>query len=451
MTHQGAQRTRRWFVLGATISVTGAAAGALAACGGATPTAQQQPAQDLKGTTVEYWNMWEPTHPEEVARQKVLDNFNRHNQLGITVQTATSAGQTAANMDKVVSALAAGTPPDLTNTFQFNNSLFFAKGGTVDVDAELKGNPEWTKIKPAIYPTIVKGLSWKGKLFAVPSHSSTILMYYNKAALDRAGLPAPPKTWTWDTFMDYGRKASALPDLTAYDCNWSYRKTGMLCLNNGVKFINDDGTRLQFDSPEMLQTLEWQLGLVKAGLMRPHDGRNGGYAELIPQNKVVFQNGVPARVPLYRRDNVPFGTCYYPLGPRNMSKTNFSHGVMYGFSVFKNKDPKRVQAALQAALWGARPESGAIFARDGGVSPSYRNILESADFQAEWRKDTETWPFFEALPNMLPYLTFPTFPTAEPLIDAQLRDIWAGKVSVRDGLVEAQRIGQQHLDEANRM
>ncbi len=85
------------------------------------------------------------------------------------------------------------------------------------------------------------------------------------------------------------------------------------------------------------------------------------------------------------------------------------------------------------------------------MSPAYRSIVEAPDFQAQWKKDAETWPFFESLANMLPYLNFPTFPNAEPVIDAQFNAIWAGKLSVKDGLAEAQRLGQQFLDEAHRL
>src|SRR5262249_10531132 len=89
--------------------------------------------------------------------------------------------------------------------------------------------------------------------------------------------------------------------------------------------------------PPVAQAVEWQLAFLKSGLMRPHDGsKSGGYKELIPEGQVVFQLAVPQRVlPVYRKQGAEFGTGFYPLGPGNTARTNVSHGVMYGFTVFK--------------------------------------------------------------------------------------------------------------------
>jgi ABC-type glycerol-3-phosphate transport system substrate-binding protein len=197
--------------------------------------------------------------------------------------------------------------------------------------------------------------------------------------------------------------------------------------------------------------VEWLLGYMKSGLMRPHDGSGGGgYSEKLPQGGVVFQNGVAARIPLYRQQGTEFGTCFYPLGPRNTTKLNYTQGSPYAFSVFKSADGRRVRAALLAALWAARPESGMTFAAIGGVTTSYKSIVESAAFQETFRKDALSWPFHEALPGSLPWPSFPTFEQAQTAANTQLKAIWSGTTSVADGLKEAERLGQQVLDEALR-
>jgi multiple sugar transport system substrate-binding protein len=438
----------------------GAAAGLLAAACGAGGQGGQPavPAADLKGTTVEYLSMAQPTHPEEAARLKVLETFSQQNTLGIKVTTATSAGGQAgaregqvsgASMAQVIAALAAGTPPDMVNTMNFNMAELFARGGTVDVDTELKGDAEWKKVRPAIFPHIVNGLSWRGKLFAVPTHSSFFLMYYNGELLKRAGLAVPPRTWTWNTFEEYARKVSQPPDVWAYDDGWAYARIGMMFINNGAKFTSPDGTKFLLTSPEVRETLEFQQRLVRANIMRPHDGsRTGGYKELLQEGKMAFQHAVPARVPVFRRDKLDFGTIFYPLGPKNTSRTNYSHGTTYGYTVFKNKDPKKQVAALHAALQAAKPESGLLFARDAGTPPSYRSVVESAAFQAEMKKDAESWPFYEVLPNFIPYPAFATFSEARAAVDEEFGKIWAGQSSLNAGLDEAQRRAQQLLDEA---
>jgi multiple sugar transport system substrate-binding protein len=402
---------------------------------------------DLKGVTLEHWVQNALTHPEGMAKEKVMQNFTAQNTAGISV---TSSGNN--NLEKVTAALTAGTPPDLVDGFHFNMSALFRQGATVDVDEGLKSNADWKKSRASLYPEIANGFTWKGKLFAVPLYSSYFSMYYQPEFLKRAGLTAPPpKSWTWEQFLDYGRKAARPPDITAYDDQWSYSRTGMLVLNNGHRMMSADGTKFSYNSPEALEALEYQMSLIRQGLMRTFDGSaNGGYAERLPQGEVVFQFAVAARVPAYRQQGAQFGTCFFPIGPKNSAKRNVTHGESYGFAVFKNKDERKQQAALLAAVWGSRPDSGLVFAQTGGTPPAYKHAAESPELQAAFKTDAEVWPFYELLPSYVPMPNFPGFAAVRAMGDTMIKDIWAQKLPIREGLNEYTRLAQQRLDEVLR-
>src|SRR5687768_18078130 len=102
---------------------------ALAACGAAGTETPAAPKLDLKGVAIEHWIQNALTHPEGMAKEKVMQNFTAQSGTGVTV---TSSGGQA--IDKVVAALTAGTPPDMVDGFHFNMSALFRQGGTVDVD-----------------------------------------------------------------------------------------------------------------------------------------------------------------------------------------------------------------------------------------------------------------------------------------------------------------------------
>ena len=425
------------------------AAAALGGCARAGEQSAAAPAGSLAGVTVRYWNRAGASSPEEVARTKVLEAFNAQNPSGARVVVEELGVPDA----KFTAAIASATTPDLTISHQVFLVDFFRVGATVDVDAELKGDAEWKRVRPSAYPNILKGLSWKDKLYGLPSHNSFFLMYYSPEALRRAGLSLPPpRTWSREAFVEYLRKAARPADeLFGYDSRWDHQHWAMFLLNNGASIADKDSTRLLIDSPESLETVEWKLGLVRSGLMRPHDGSaTGGYKEWLPEGKAVFQFAVPNRVRSWRQTGIEFGTCFFPLGPKNTAKTNYAFGSALGTAVFKNGDSRKVQAALQAGLWQSRPDAGMVFAQDGGVPPSYRHIVEATDFQAVWKKDAESWPFYEALPGFVPELNFPKYWDAMAAVTAQLQAIWGGKTSVRDGLTEAQRLAQQILDESRR-
>lgn len=441
--------SRRAMLLGAAASVSAAL---LAACGGpgAGDTAQVKPA-DLQGVTLEFWVWNALTHPEGIGKQKVMEDFTAKNPNKITVNVTAPATGGQATYEKYVTALTGGTPPDLADGQHFYMSDLFRQGGLVDVDAELKSNNDWKKAKGGLTPEILNGgWTWKGKVYGVPLYSSHFAMYYQPELLKRAGLTAPPpKSWNWDQFVDFQKKAAQPPDVTGYDDQWSYSRTGMLVLNNGHKFISQDGTKFSYNSPEALEAVQFQLDLVRQGLMRAHaEGQNnGGYSEKLAQGKVVFQFGVAARVPTYRRDGTQFGTCYYPLGKSNKEKKNFTHGEAYGVGVFKGKDARKQQASLLAALWGTSPAMGLLLAQEAGVPPSYKYTIEDAAFRAQFQKDADSWPFYDLIPGFIPMPNFPGFGEVRTMGDRMIPDIWSGKGTAKQVLDEYTRLAQQRLDE----
>jgi multiple sugar transport system substrate-binding protein len=54
-----------------------------------------------------------------------------------------------------------------------------------------------------------KGLAiYKDKIYAIPEEITPWLVFINKDMLDAAGLPVPPRDWTWDDYREYAKKLS---------------------------------------------------------------------------------------------------------------------------------------------------------------------------------------------------------------------------------------------------
>ncbi|MDR0270262.1 extracellular solute-binding protein [Paenibacillus sp.] len=80
-------------------------------------------------------------------------------------------------------------PPDLLNT---NVYTHFANDGLLnDIDEII--SPE---LKEKFYPDLLKLDNWKGKQYGIPYVSSVRKLYYNKELFRKAGITAPPKTWS---------------------------------------------------------------------------------------------------------------------------------------------------------------------------------------------------------------------------------------------------------------
>ncbi|WP_037675522.1 ABC transporter substrate-binding protein [Streptomyces griseus] len=143
-----------------------------------------------KETTLNFWHAW--SAPGEVAAVKALvAGFEKaHPNIHVNVVD---------NMtdDKINQALRAGgdKAPDVISSFTTTNvGRFCSSGALVDL------NPFFKKDKIDPETTFPKAMNeytqYGGDRCAVPLLGDAYGLYYNKTAFEKAGIAAPPKTWS---------------------------------------------------------------------------------------------------------------------------------------------------------------------------------------------------------------------------------------------------------------
>ncbi|MGH2371245.1 MAG: ABC transporter substrate-binding protein, partial [Chloroflexota bacterium] len=193
--------TRRGLLWQAAGSGSGVAAlAAFAGCGG-----DNAPPAPARGpVTITYHSGLPETHPTGATRIELLEEFNRANTQQITVDL--SDGRAATNVTKAKTLAAAGTPPQLYYTPYYSVAEFLAGGMTVDVDAALKGDREWGKLRADIFPEMLESSRWGGKVAGIPVDTNNQAMIYNTGLLRQAGVAPPKQGWTWDDFQETAQK-----------------------------------------------------------------------------------------------------------------------------------------------------------------------------------------------------------------------------------------------------
>ena len=413
----------------------------------------QQGAQGAAGAVgmtqvlVEYWNKSRPSHPEQIGITAVMKAWEEQGDGRYKLLIGQNAQ--AVSLDKFKTSIAAGAPPNISVSYNFNGSDLNTTGGLVNFDEQLKAEKEWGEIRQTIYPQLLRSNTWKDFLYGIPAYNSYFNMYYSPALLQAAGLEAPKEGWTFDEFLGMAQQAAKPPDIWGYNSAWVTAHWMMWFGSNGGKFTNDEVTKVTLTSPEGLEALEWELGLVQKNLQKPHDGSGGGgYKELLPQQQVVFQFAVPARLTLYKNDNISFATTKFPIGPKNTAGTPYTTGAAYAFNVYKHEDEDAQHAAALAAMWGAGRDGQFIFARETNVPLASRAVTESQEYINEFSGDTEYWPFIEVNPFFDPYPNYPKYWPCYGILTTQLRRVWAGEAGPREALEQAQREAQVLLDES---
>ena len=136
-----------------------------------------------------WWTMWSGTTLQLL--NQMTTQFNKTHP-GIHVTETNIPSDATTSTAKLLSAIAAGNPPDIFTEWWPEIGSFAANGDLVPMDQFLTG--PYAGFKKWEYPVAVQGGTYKGNLYAVPMGLNSWALYYNKGMLKKYGIKSPPKT-----------------------------------------------------------------------------------------------------------------------------------------------------------------------------------------------------------------------------------------------------------------
>lgn len=219
--------------------------------------------EEMEDVTLTYFTFSAaPDHVEDL--DAIIAAFEAENP-GITIET-----QTAAYDDYFTSLqtqVAGGTAPD---TFELNyeNFVTYARSGAL-LDLGSAGIDTGR-----YYPLALEGFQDGGTQYGLPATFSDVVLIYNKALFDAAGLDYPTADWTWD---DYTEAATALTDVDA-GVYGGYQPVSFFefyksLAQAGGEFFDADGNAT-FNSEAGVAAAEWLTS--KPGTVMPTLAEAGG-------------------------------------------------------------------------------------------------------------------------------------------------------------------------------
>ncbi|WP_167140575.1 sugar ABC transporter substrate-binding protein [Diaminobutyricimonas sp. TR449] len=215
-----------------------------------------------EGIVITYSNFISNAGNEENL-QKIVDAFEEEND-GITVEVTTLPY--ADYFTTLQTDLAGGTVADVFD-IEFANYAGYQESGVL---AELKD------VDTSVYQdSLADAYQTDGTQYALPSSFSNVVLFYNKDLFDAAGLDYPTNDWTWAEEQQAGE---ALTDAAAGV--WgdyqpiSYHEYYKAVAQAGGDFLNQDGTKVAFNSPEGIKAAEWLVG--KSGSTMPTAEQGAG-------------------------------------------------------------------------------------------------------------------------------------------------------------------------------
>jgi multiple sugar transport system substrate-binding protein len=182
----------------------------IVACGGSTNTPPAQLGALKTSVQVNFWHALSGTL--EVALKSLTDQFNS-SQSAVHVNLANKGSYTDLNR-AVLTATAAGQPPDLTQCIESDAAKYYSSKALADLTPFINAADglSGADLKD-IFPAMLNAAKIKGTYYQFPFNKSTIVYYYNQDMFAAKGITNPPTTWD-EFFADAAKLADPSKGVT---------------------------------------------------------------------------------------------------------------------------------------------------------------------------------------------------------------------------------------------
>lgn len=433
------------------------AAGALAAC--APPAAA--PAQPAAGSTPAASGDASPTTAPAAGGQTTVRLLTTH---GATMQpfiekslqnfaAATPDVKvehedlTEGYYDRLNVMLASSTLPDVVNLRSFDMYDWYRQGSLYDRTENLNSDPD---VKPAdMIDAILKSCQFDGKYWGLPYDASVEVFYYNKDMFDKAGVPVPTDTWTWDDMKDAAKKLTdpaagtfgfaRMPSIT----DWQMEPW---ILSAGGKMINDERTEWTMTGPEVEQTIQMIVDMSLKDKVAPAPGATSDVNLFVIGKGAMYMSGqweIPGN-----RDAVKFNwdIAPFPTGPKGHS--TITHGGTY----VTYAKTKVADAAWKVQKWiCAQPDwQSNVYGASGYSIPALKKVSAEAwlaPIQAG-KPPTRAQVVLDELGKAQPGALLPNYQKIASILGEEMQKILVGEATVPAALATLKTRADEAIKEA---
>lgn len=335
-------------------------------------------AEDLKNAhiTLELWHA--QTDENGIALDKVVELFNSTNPYGITVNATCQGGYTDCHT-KILSALAAGTPPNIGQAYNNNMMTYMPSGKLMVLDDYLADDfgIDQATLAEVVPSYLEENRSFPdGKTYATSLGKSTEVMFYNKTFFDEHGLEVPT---TFEELAEVAKKISEITGKPAVGFD-SMDNLGIYGpVNFGAKYADTQGHLYLFDDEYIDSTMAfyewWQKG-IKEGYFRTA-GEDRYCSGPFSNGNIIVYIGSSAGTAYILPEGFEAAVAYNPVGP---NPAVIQQGG--NFCGFATGDALTDLATSIFLEYMYDPEASGLYAANTGYAPSNKLGVETEAYKA---------------------------------------------------------------------
>lgn len=394
--------------------------------------AENRGAQGASGEPVEidFWYSLSGKNGEVI--EKMVNRFNA-SQTEVKVK-ASYQGDYYENHAKVMAAIAAGNPPDVTMIEIASIPAFASSGALQDLTPYVRGE-NGVDLNDFI-PGLLGNSYWQGKFYALPFNRSTPLLYLNRDMLRKAGLnPEGPKTW--DELRQFAKKLTKKDGKeqiwgfeTPIDI-WFYEA---LVFQNGGEILSEDGKAVRFHTEEGIEPIRFWKAMIDEGIMKLPPGEKYNAWEV---TETDFVNGKAAMIfastaalgGLLEKAPFDVGTAFLPAKERYGVPTGGANLVMLAKSSEKEKE-----AAWKFMKWMTDTQQTIAWSKQTGYMPVRVSAVESEEMKRFYRERPQFKVAVDQLQHAKPRPMSPGYKELQEVIMAELQRAVVGQATAEEAV-----------------
>lgn len=275
--------------------------------------------------------------------------------------------------DNAHTAILAGSPPDIMDLDLTQLSTFASRDELTDLTQSIG-----SKLNPADFVKYSWELSWyNGRLYGMPSRSSSYVYYYNKNMFDEAGVVYPSNSWTYGDLLEMARKITVPGKKYGMSISADASDLGNALISFstvlwafGGDFFSSDNKICMLSSPEAINGITYWTELYTKYKVVPEGSLNYTISRdvlpLFDQNQVAMLIFNVSGIDQFSKNpNLRWGIVQAPGG----------HSRVGGWTLTIPVTSKRKTEAHDYLLWYARPE---VQSRHNAVEPANKEAWSLA-------------------------------------------------------------------------
>ena len=348
-------------------------------------------------------------------------------------------------------------PPHIVQVYEVGTQSMLLSGAIVPIQRLMQ--QQGIAVNWADFIETVTGYYSKdGKLYSMPFNASTPILYYNRAAFEKAGLPDKPPA-TWREMEVVSRKILAAgaarcgfttswPSWTMLENTFAWHNQPFATNDNGYKgldtklLINSD-----FGQMHIGALVKWQKEniFVYGGQMAQPDAKfmNGDCAMVVQSSAVIggFKQALP----------FAWGTGQLPhWGPPYPKMNTILGGATLW--VLRGHAPADYKGVARFMEFVSAPHQQMWWAVTTGYVPITKTSVKNLEAGYFFKKNPEQWTAMSELLNATPTansrgLRLGNYVQVREVIDLELESIFEGRKAVKEGLDAAVLRGNAILRE----